>query len=819
MEPSPLIATHVQQCFSHFHQTCASFSMAEVSIKRKAGSFSLEDQLGRFRLWCGDVAAHQRGRSSLDYKLREASHIREGVIRLLMHLDSILEEANDIIMGHRTPWEDLSESDSETDEEDPVEPQNNVSEVTELQQLISNTAEVVTCLMRLSIAIRNPAPHNQYKESRHIDMSYFEKFDIEHVCAKFPNAPAYLTERLGAAISRRRQYLRYRKDHQERLKQGLEQTELPQAIYEHKETSVGQSERIESTVVSSIPLAMRTSGPTIQVEKHDYYEDVLSQTSYASSNNDPVKLRPPPLPEQGHNGEPFECPLCCRLSSVSQTSAWHKHVFRDIKPYMCSFADCKAPDTMFESRSMWFTHELQDHRLWFECLDGCNRPFACAQSFRQHLLDVHLHMASEHRVRDVMRSCERPAKTESKADCPLCGISLQSLVQLRRHVGKHHEELALFALPSSVRDDQDEADDGNNNSDTTSVHYTSVSATSVKSESNVHPISALEFVESQLRSFDHEIAASAYDLPEGFFEHLRIQAEKAENKTNLEAEETGDPCVKDVFLHLCIQTDPTLRTANLLFKYFYNVLLLFGNPDRRSERWRPEDITCLYLTQFIQWLILELEREPWVHTMIPLRTRLSNLASILHTYWTEVNGQDVNQEALEEAKQLFNIRMNWMMEQAGSFDPDTEGKSGTDTERPRGDSNIHFSKKTTEGPSTHSGEVATSVIDRGSMLMPAAESAHERADDTTENARDRTTGDLDIALESDEEYLQHWEPAQTQNLVRHYRAATIDFADTEVLDGLRNDVPGHLRRTASGTPMDPSTDGVFALVRRPLDSV
>jgi hypothetical protein len=94
------------------------------------------------------------------------------------------------------------------------------------------------------------------------------------------------------------------------------------------------------------------------------------------------------------------------------------------------------------------------------------------------------------------------------------------------------------------------------------------------------------------------------------------------------------------------------------------------------------------------------------------------------------------------------------------FDPDTEDKSSTNGERLRGDSNVQSNKKKAEGPSTHSGEVATFAIDRGSMLMPETVSAHERADDTTENARDRTTDDLDIALESDEEYLQHSEPAR-----------------------------------------------------------
>lgn len=43
--------------------------------------------------------------------------------------------------------------------------------------------------------------------------------------------------------------------------------------------------------------------------------------------------------------------------------------------------------------------------------------------------------------------------------CPLCQQRLPSLTQLRRHIGKHLEELALFALPSHVADDQSESDD------------------------------------------------------------------------------------------------------------------------------------------------------------------------------------------------------------------------------------------------------------------------------------------------------------------------------------------------------------------------
>jgi hypothetical protein len=59
---------------------------------------------------------------------------------------------------------------------------------------------------------------------------------------------------------------------------------------------------------------------------------------------------------------------------------------------------------------------------------------------------------------------------DTEADCQLCQTKLSSLKQLRRHVGRHHEELALFALPSSSEENDDEKADGNDSesSDTSS---------------------------------------------------------------------------------------------------------------------------------------------------------------------------------------------------------------------------------------------------------------------------------------------------------------------------------------------------------------
>lgn len=51
----------------------------------------VEDLHGRFRVWAGNVAAHRSGNSSLDYRLRDASHLRQRVFELLHELGDNLE--------------------------------------------------------------------------------------------------------------------------------------------------------------------------------------------------------------------------------------------------------------------------------------------------------------------------------------------------------------------------------------------------------------------------------------------------------------------------------------------------------------------------------------------------------------------------------------------------------------------------------------------------------------------------------------------------------------------------------------------------------
>src|SRR4051794_39618294 len=53
---------------------------------------ALQDEYGRLRVWAGNIGAHQSGRASLDYRLRDASHIKDQIIRLLDDLQLSLRE-------------------------------------------------------------------------------------------------------------------------------------------------------------------------------------------------------------------------------------------------------------------------------------------------------------------------------------------------------------------------------------------------------------------------------------------------------------------------------------------------------------------------------------------------------------------------------------------------------------------------------------------------------------------------------------------------------------------------------------------------------
>jgi len=178
------------------------------------------------------------------------------------------------------------------------------------EDLIKAVSILITCLIRLSYVIREPAAHDQFVNTANIDTSFFETHDIHHVQSKFPDAEDVIVRRLGKAISRRRHYLKYREDHGKKLSQGV-------AVDDDGNTIA----ITESTIASTLPDAARLSNNRPTIYEFDS-ESIASDTTYATSAYAEGRLQPPAMPESAKNGDPFECCLCHLLITVTNPQAW-----------------------------------------------------------------------------------------------------------------------------------------------------------------------------------------------------------------------------------------------------------------------------------------------------------------------------------------------------------------------------------------------------------------------------------------------------------------------------------------------------------------
>ncbi|KAJ4244352.1 hypothetical protein NW762_014479 [Fusarium torreyae] len=271
---------------------------------------SMREEEARFKIWSGNIGAHNSGRRSLQYRLRDASHLQKQIIVLLEDLIQLLEDAMAIVIGDKIPWDQLEDDASLDGEALPVDVDADDGELstTEMTQISAGVSDVVNCLLRLSVAIRNPAPHDRFATFVPVEASHYEPFDIEHVRSKFGMIESFLAERLGKAISRRRQYFRYRQSHHLKLSHGLD-------VVEQKDC--------ESTIASSIPGHAKAARFNLTSMDEDAASDSgVTQTSFASSSADTEKISIPPLPEEAENG-PFECPFCYMMIIATSTSSWN----------------------------------------------------------------------------------------------------------------------------------------------------------------------------------------------------------------------------------------------------------------------------------------------------------------------------------------------------------------------------------------------------------------------------------------------------------------------------------------------------------------
>ena len=360
--------------------------------------------------------------------------------------------------------------------------------------------------------MRQPVPQDRLRKYAEIDLSHYEFFDNQHVLEKFPNADPFLIKRLGNANTQRRQYFKYRLLHHERIAKGLEGVgravssisppqildSVPKPDYpvpHHTDPVRGNDDMPSrgatnqdtmaktSTTISIVPKSsVARVLDTIEVES----DGGQTTTSFgtimeAATGNSKVKLLKVPDPPDADRvfaGSAFQCPYCYTLIIVKNSKAWEyvsispymccsrpelisslmirRHVFRDLRPYVCTFDSCTKPSRLFETRHDWYDHEVRHHRRGWYCAE-CAIVFPTSSSFIRHLKEIHPALSVEEQdVPMLADNCERALNTPQQ--CPLCSTpSEHTGPRLRSHLGRHMQQLALFTLPRlDIRENEGE---------------------------------------------------------------------------------------------------------------------------------------------------------------------------------------------------------------------------------------------------------------------------------------------------------------------------------------------------------------------------
>jgi len=273
-------------------------------------------------------------KSSLDSRLREAVEIRGRLLKILEGLKESLIEAVLIMTGEKVneTWEvgALSDfefdSDFESDPEDDEEtPLGDTTETSRLAELLAAIKIANANLLDISIVIRNTPTRDDYVKAA-ARYSLDPRWDIGHVQEKFGSAKRssdWLIQRLGKSITRRRQYLTYRKEHHDKLSRDWD--EIPKEVAEPKD-DVEPEKTIAltkaTTFIEAKPAPQRDGSEVGSFGTETSYDQTVA------GETQELRLTVPGPPAEAFEGvpfvfgEPFQCPYCYTEQNVKNRNAW-----------------------------------------------------------------------------------------------------------------------------------------------------------------------------------------------------------------------------------------------------------------------------------------------------------------------------------------------------------------------------------------------------------------------------------------------------------------------------------------------------------------
>ncbi|KXJ86596.1 hypothetical protein Micbo1qcDRAFT_236887 [Microdochium bolleyi] len=353
----------------------------------KIASGDVTDSLDRFVLWAGQLGAQHPAAAhlSLDYRLRDVPEISERICEILDELSQAVSSLSESMITlapgdpSRGQVDYLNEAISETDTE--ASDSGDLSD--DARSILQLISEYLRSLFKIAVLIRNSGPRDRFKQAmRNSDATFTDVLDVSHLRQKFPKLSPSLQKALGLANVKRRQFIIYCRDHQARLSHDA-------CVMQEHGTLESVSQTAKTEVLSSSATTFLPT-PSLDAWNNDKEldaDDLSSLGSVSTVTEGTTVLTVPPLSALSPDGEPFSCPICCIFQSCRSQRAWQKHVFSDLKAYVCTTPDCAE---IFGDRRRWFEHELTEHRAYYTCI-------LCVTSERQYSADSGFRVEHAHR--------------------------------------------------------------------------------------------------------------------------------------------------------------------------------------------------------------------------------------------------------------------------------------------------------------------------------------------------------------------------------------------------------------------------------------
>lgn len=176
--------------------------------------------------------------------------------------------------------------------------------------------QCIRSLFRMGILIRQAGPQDRFKRAmQHTELAFPASFDInyveqKHIKLRQPSMK-WLAQRLGTAIAKRRQFIKYCRDHKSRL--SMDDLQMSDEADTRTENLSSEA----TIFVKEKFLQASSLQPSLE-ESDDAPSPVTAPTAFG-----PNELQSLPLLEDlSPEGQPFECPICFTMQVFADGKAW-----------------------------------------------------------------------------------------------------------------------------------------------------------------------------------------------------------------------------------------------------------------------------------------------------------------------------------------------------------------------------------------------------------------------------------------------------------------------------------------------------------------